>query len=236
VTSPLLDFLRGAAAAANPGPDVLRVLDLLDLSGLAIGQPTTLYHGTTASFREFDPAKCRRDLVDSYYGAGIFLTPSWDVAARYAWAARNAHLPASILDDLEARNGPAGRFFRLLHARHGPEVWEVGEEAPAAVLLVVLRPEHRAQGRDRREREAGDRQELGGVRQAAPVALEAGRWGGRGGLPEGAHHAAQPGPLVVAHEVGQTRLGVRLDLGRNTDARGWAKEHGGHFRRYGRTR
>jgi hypothetical protein len=105
------------------------VLEAVGLSGLATGEPTRLYHGTTASFREFDPAKCRRELVDPYYDADIFLTPSWDVAARYAWAARNAHLPASIMDDLAARNGRAAGFLRSVHARYGPEVWEAAGKA-----------------------------------------------------------------------------------------------------------
>ena len=45
------------------------------LDGMLEGKPTTLYHGTTAWFRKFDLSKSRDELVNQFYGSGIFLTP-----------------------------------------------------------------------------------------------------------------------------------------------------------------
>lgn len=92
-----------------------------DLQSLFANQPTTLYHGTTAQFNQFSAQKSRTELVDNYYGAGIFLTPSKDVAEQYARANRNAGFPPSIIQDLKTQH--AKQFVQdLVH--HGAQAWE----------------------------------------------------------------------------------------------------------------
>lgn len=94
------------------------------LEGLVEGKPTTLYHGTTRNFRKFDLSKSREDLVNQYYGAGIFLTPSKRVAEAYADANRNIGFPPEIIEDLKRKNPNAGSFLQTLFD-HGREGWEI---------------------------------------------------------------------------------------------------------------
>jgi len=105
--------------------DAARKLDLKTegLEGLTNGTPVTLYHGTTKSFKTFDMAKSRRELVDNYYGGGIFLTPSKRVAWKYARANRNIGFEPEIIEDLKRINHPAGEFLRVLYAK-GTDGWE----------------------------------------------------------------------------------------------------------------
>ena len=95
----------------------------LGLEGLDTGSPVTLYHGTSAIFSEFSIAKSRDELVNKFYGRGIFLTPSKKVAWQYAYANRNMGLPVSVIDDLTVVNRNAGAFFRALYEK-GPDAWE----------------------------------------------------------------------------------------------------------------
>lgn len=88
------------------------------LDGFVAGKPTTLYHGTTASFRRFDPGKSRTELVGRFYGSGIFLTPDKRVAWDYADANRNIGFPPSLVDDLKKANPNAGWFLEQL-VKHG---------------------------------------------------------------------------------------------------------------------
>lgn len=111
---------HGGRASATAALD----LSQYGLTGLRTGDPVTLYHGTTANFSEFDLSKSRRELVDQFYGDGIFLTPSKRVARLYASANRNVGLPPSIIDDLAARNRAAGAFMRALYTL-GDDAWEV---------------------------------------------------------------------------------------------------------------
>lgn len=94
------------------------------LDGIVRGEPTILYHGTTASFRTFDASKSRKELVDNFYGDGIFLTPSEAVARKYANANRNAGLPESIIADYARVNPSAAAFMRALYM-HGMDGWEL---------------------------------------------------------------------------------------------------------------
>lgn len=93
------------------------------LEGLTKGEPVTLYHGTTRSFRTFDLGKSRTELVNKFYGAGIFLVPSKRVAEDYAGANRNIGFEPSIIDDLKHKNPAAGAFLEALYA-HGADGWE----------------------------------------------------------------------------------------------------------------
>jgi hypothetical protein len=95
------------------------------LDAFVAGLPVDLFHGTTAAFETFDLAQSRRDLVDAYYGDGIFLTPSRRVAARYARANRNTGLPTSLIDDLRARNPAAAEMLQALYDHGTEDAWEV---------------------------------------------------------------------------------------------------------------
>jgi len=94
------------------------------LDGLTKGQRVTLYHGTTRSFRAFDMQKSRTELVNRFYGAGIFLTPSKRVASDYADANRNIGFDSSLLDDLKRKNPKAAAFMRQLYER-GNDAWDL---------------------------------------------------------------------------------------------------------------
>lgn len=89
-------------------------LSLIGLEGLLSGKPVTLYHGTTSLFHTFDISKSRDELVNAFYGRGIFLTPSKQVAKRYAEANRNIGFDPSIIDDLKKKNPGAGQFLQDL--------------------------------------------------------------------------------------------------------------------------
>lgn len=107
-----------------------RTLDLshYGLEGLLEGRPVTLYHGTTRQFAKFDLSRSRTELVNQFYGAGIFLTPSKRVAWKYAYANRNIGFEPEVIDDLARVNRPAAEFLRDLYEK-GDEVWD--EYGPA---------------------------------------------------------------------------------------------------------
>lgn len=94
------------------------------LDGLTKGQRVTLYHGTTRTFHAFDMQKSRTELVNRYYGAGIFLTPSARVASDYADANRNIGFDTSLIDDLKQKNPKAAAFMRTLYER-GDAAWDL---------------------------------------------------------------------------------------------------------------
>lgn len=95
-----------------------------NLEGLVQGKPTTLYHGTTRSFKTFSLAKSRGELVNKFYGSGIFFTPSKRVASKYANANRNIGFDPSLIDALKKKNRRAGEFLNLLY-KMGPDAWNV---------------------------------------------------------------------------------------------------------------
>lgn len=115
--SPARVAARFAASKKTPS------LTDFGLEGLGTGAPVTLYHGTSATFSEFDIAKSRDELVNEFYGRGIFLTPSKSVAWKYAHANRNKGLPVSVIDDLTRVNRNAGAFLRALYEK-GQDAWE----------------------------------------------------------------------------------------------------------------
>lgn len=102
-----------------------RDLDLSDwgLDGLTRGETVTLYHGSTRLFKTFDMSRSRTELVDNYYGSGIFLTPSKRVAESYAEANRNIGFDPEVIDDLKRRNRTAGDFMEQLY-RRGRDAWD----------------------------------------------------------------------------------------------------------------
>jgi superoxide dismutase len=94
------------------------------LDELIRGGSAKLYHGTTRQFQRFDAAYIRHDLINRFYKApGIFLAPRESVASRYAMAARNSMLPASVVGDLTRRNPGAGMVLGRL-VREGAEAWD----------------------------------------------------------------------------------------------------------------
>lgn len=101
------------------------------LDKLVRGETTTLYHGTVASFRKFDMSKGRDELVNRFYGRGIFLTPSKRVASLYANANRNIGLDPSIIKDLSQVNRTAGAFLAEL-VKKGDDAWE--DEGPGGIM------------------------------------------------------------------------------------------------------
>lgn len=105
--------------ARGPSP-----IEEYGLQGMLTGAPVTLYHGTTRLFRRFDMSQSRDELVDQFYGKGIFLTPSKRVAAEYANANRNIGFPPSLVGDLKRKNPAAGRFLEILVGK-GDEAWEL---------------------------------------------------------------------------------------------------------------
>jgi hypothetical protein len=86
------------------------------------GEVTLLYHGTTRSFQKFELAHSREELVNNYYGVGIFLTPSKRVAEKYAQANRNIGLDPAIITDLKRINPKAGGFLQALVSQ-GDDAW-----------------------------------------------------------------------------------------------------------------
>ena len=111
-------------------------LSWYNLEGLATGQPVILYHGSSRLFHKFDMGKSRNELVDNYYGAGIFLTPSKVVAEKYANANRNIGFEPGLIDDLKRKNKAAGEFMEDLYHR-GTDAWDTLFEVAKAALPKV---------------------------------------------------------------------------------------------------
>lgn len=95
------------------------------LEGLTSGAPVKLYHGTTRLFRRFDMSFSRDELVNKFYGKGIFLTPSKRVAEQYANANRNVGFDPSIIDDLARKNPNAAKFLKSLYDHGLGDGWEL---------------------------------------------------------------------------------------------------------------
>lgn len=93
------------------------------LDGMLEGKPTTLYHGTTAWFRKFDLSKSRDELVNQFYGSGIFLTPKKSVAGQYANANRNIGFPPEIIKDFKRADPKGGAFMEALY-KQGDSAWD----------------------------------------------------------------------------------------------------------------
>ncbi len=93
------------------------------LEGLLSGEPVTLYHGTTRSFKAFDLKYVRQELVKSYYGEGLFFTPRKEIAWDYAQANRNIGFDPSIVQDLQQVNPKAGAFLKDL-VTQGDKAWD----------------------------------------------------------------------------------------------------------------
>lgn len=88
-------------------------------------------------------SKSRDELVNDFYGRGIFLTPKKHVAVDYAHANRNIGFEPSIIDDLQTRNPGAGRFMRLLYekgnaawAEYSPEAFDMPRSSSTRSWIV----------------------------------------------------------------------------------------------------
>lgn len=93
------------------------------LEGLLSGEPVTLYHGTTRSFKAFDLKYIRQELVESYYGGGLFFTPRKTIAWDYAQANRNMGFDPTIVQDLQQVNPKAAAFLNALVTK-GDSAWD----------------------------------------------------------------------------------------------------------------
>jgi hypothetical protein len=93
-----------------------RTLDLAawHLAGLVQGKPTVLYHGTTRTFPRFSLDRARHELVNQFYGAGLFFVPKKDTAWKYADANRNVGFDPEIVADVARLKPKAGAFLRQL--------------------------------------------------------------------------------------------------------------------------
>jgi len=98
-------------------------LDYYGLDGLVEGKATKLYHGTTRMFKKFDMSKSRDDLVNRYYGRGIFLVPKKNVAGKYAEANRNIGFDKDIIKELIGVNRTAGLFLLDMY-KNGDKAWD----------------------------------------------------------------------------------------------------------------
>lgn len=127
--------------------DVDCYLDTYGLRALVRGGEATLFHGTTRSFRRFDSAYIRHELINQFYKApGIFLTPRREVAVVYSTAARNTMIPATVVDDLTRINRGAGEVLGKF-VTQGYDVWDglfedavarfPDAESPVAALEMV---------------------------------------------------------------------------------------------------
>lgn len=127
--------------------DVDCYLDTYGLRALVRGGEATLFHGTTRSFRRFDSAYIRHELINQFYKApGIFLTPKRGVAEEYSTAARNTMIPATVVDDLTRINRGAGEVLGKF-VTQGYDVWDglfedavarfPDAESPVAALEMV---------------------------------------------------------------------------------------------------
>lgn len=92
------------------------------LDDLVQGRLVTLFHGTTRMFKTFDLGKSRHELVNKFYGNGIFLVPSKRTAEKYALANRNIGFDPEIVDDLKSKNLAAGKFMEKL-VKRGDSAW-----------------------------------------------------------------------------------------------------------------
>lgn len=115
--------MKISALLLRAAKDANAVLEHYGLDALLRGERVTLYHGTTHTFTKFDMTKSREDLVNSYYGVGLFFTPSKKVAWQYADANRNIGFDPEIVDELRAVNRNAGEFLALLVAK-GSDAWD----------------------------------------------------------------------------------------------------------------
>lgn len=95
-----------------------------NLNSFLQGGWTTLYHGTVASFDKFDMSYVRQELVDGFYGGGVFLTPSEEIAWEYAQANRNFGLPKSIIQDISRQHAEAGAFLSLVYKLGYEKGWD----------------------------------------------------------------------------------------------------------------
>jgi hypothetical protein len=99
--------------------------------------PVTLYHGTTkGQITRFSVEKSRIELVDEYWGPGIHLTPSKQLAWEYANANRNIGFDHDeMIADLQRVSPNAAEFMEALYqkgrgawAEYGPERFSMPED------------------------------------------------------------------------------------------------------------
>jgi len=99
-----------------------------NLANIDKGSAVTAYHGTTSYFDSFDESKARRELVDKFYGPGLFFTTSKKAARSYANANRNIGFPTTVIDDLKKINPEAGNLMQNLYENGWGDFYKKVEE------------------------------------------------------------------------------------------------------------
>ena len=120
----IMEYLERKALLKESGKLDEHDLKYWNLNRFLQGGWTTLYHGTVASFDKFDMSYVRQELVDGFYGGGIFLTPSEEIAWEYAQANRNFGLPKTIIQDISRQHAEAGAFLSLVYKLGYEKGWE----------------------------------------------------------------------------------------------------------------
>lgn len=110
------------SAASRLNPRTQSWLDAIE-ERIGKGAPLVLFHGTTEQFASFDLKKSRKELVEDFYGEGIFFTTSKAAAWQYAYAARNQGLSPEVIAALGRKNRGAARVLAAF-VEHGRDVWE----------------------------------------------------------------------------------------------------------------
>lgn len=121
---------RGTDGYMRPYKELRATLDettlkYYNLQRFVEGGWVTLYHGTVAHFNKFDMSYVREELVNSFYGKGIFFTPSKEIAWEYALANRNYGLPSSVIEEVSRQYPKAGAFMLLQHEVGYSASWDV---------------------------------------------------------------------------------------------------------------
>ena len=75
------------------------------------GNVSMFYHGTNSDFKKFDTNKGKDFRNDQFFGDGLFITPEWDTAYKYANANVNNSLDISLLDKAKKVNKLLGSFM-----------------------------------------------------------------------------------------------------------------------------
>ena len=87
------------------------------------GQDSYAFHGSNRDFDKFDMSFLREWRAEMFLGKGIFLTPSREVAEKYADANANGDLPITILKDAEKIDKKLAKFMSDLYYK-GNITWE----------------------------------------------------------------------------------------------------------------
>lgn len=109
--------------------EILKSLHLEDyqriiLQNILTQKPSYAYHGTNRDFKEFSDKETRSWRANKFLGNGVFLTPSIDVAKKYANANANKELSTDIIDKALSIDRDLGEFMKSLYYK-GNITWNI---------------------------------------------------------------------------------------------------------------